>query len=174
MKTRKQRQENLEALATQFQNSKSAMVIGFQKLSVQKDQALRNELRSAGAKYQVVKNTLARIAAKGTHFEETAQHFKGVTAIAWTDTDGVDLSKAISKFLKENSEIFSFKTGLLDGKVVGKTEVDAIASLPSKEALIGKLLFVLNSPAHRLVSVINAVPQKLAVVMKQIGEQKQA
>jgi large subunit ribosomal protein L10 len=117
---------------------------------------------------------LARIAAKGTHFAETAQHFKGVTGIAWTDTDGVDLSKAISKFLKENSEIFSFKTGLLDGKVITQKEVEAIASLPSKDVLIGKLLFVLNSPAQRLVSVINAVPQKLAVVIKQIGEQKEA
>jgi len=173
MKTRAKKQENLETIAKEFQNSKSAVVIGFNKLTVQKDQELRRELRSAGAKYQVVKNTLARIAVKGTPFEESSEFFKGVSAVAWADDDGVALSKTISKFLKQNADIYSFKTGTLDGKAVTKSQVEAIASLPSKEELIAKLLFVLNAPAQRLVSVINAVPQKLAVAIKQIGEKKQ-
>jgi large subunit ribosomal protein L10 len=172
MKTREQKQENLDALTEQFKNSKSAMVVGFNKLTVAKDQEFRNQLREAGAKYQVVKNTLARIAVKETPFEGMTEHFKGVTAVAWTEADAVVLSKTVSKFIKDNGEIFSFKVGVVDGKVVDLKQVEQIASLPSKEELISKLLFVLNAQAQRIATVINAVPRNLAVVIKQIGDQK--
>ena len=88
--------------------------------------------------------------------------------------DPVGLSKAISKFSKANPDIFSFKVGIVEGKVVALRDIEAIASLPSKEELISKLLFLLNCQAQRLVTVINAVPRNLAVVIKQIGEQKSA
>lgn len=172
MKTRAQKQENLNALTEQFQNSKSAMVVGFNKLTVAKDQEFRNRLREAGAKYQVVKNTLARIAVKETPFEGMTEHFKGVSAIAWTESDAVVLSKTVSKFVKDNGEVFTFKVGVVDGKVVDLKQVEAIASLPSKEELISKLLYVLNAQAQRIATVINAVPRNLAVVIKQIGDQK--
>jgi large subunit ribosomal protein L10 len=172
MKTREQKQKDLAVLTEQLQNSTSAMVVGFSKLTVSKDQEFRNELRGAGAKYRVVKNTIARRAVKGTPYEDASEHFKGVTALAWTDSDAVLLSKAVSKFVKENSEVFTFKAGIVDGKVMTFNQVQAIASLPSKEELIAKLLFVLNSPAQRLASVIKAVPQNLAVVVKQIGDKK--
>jgi large subunit ribosomal protein L10 len=138
---------------------------------VQKDQEFRNSLREAGAQYQVVKNTLARIAVKGTQFEQATDAFKGVTAIAWTENDPVVLSKAISKFMKDNAEIYTFKTGVVDGKLVDITQLTTIANLPSKEELISKLLFVLNAQAQRIVTVINAVPRDLAIVIKQIGDQ---
>lgn len=172
MKTRAQKQENLNALTEKFQNSKSAMVVGFNKLTVAKDQEFRNQLREAGAQYQVVKNTLARIAVKETPFEGMTEHFRGVTAVAWTENDAVVLSKTVSKFVKDNGEVFSFKVGVVDGKVVDIKQVEAIASLPSKEELISKLLFVLNAQAQRIATVINAVPRNLAVVIKQIGDQK--
>jgi Ribosomal protein L10 len=172
MKTRAQKQEDLKALTEKFQNSTSAMVVGFKNVTVAKDQEFRNQLREAGAKYQVVKNTLARIAVKETPFEGMTEHFKGVTAVAWTEKDPVILSKTVSKFVKENAELFSFKVGVVDGKVVDLKQVEAIASLPSKEELISKLLFLLNAPAQRLASVINAVPRNLAIVVKQIGEKK--
>src|SRR6476620_11250464 len=146
------------------------MVVSFAGLSVTKDQEFRNTLRTAGARYQVVKNTLARRAVKDTQFEEASSAFKGVTAIAWTDGDPVVLSKAISKFMKDNADIYTFKSGVVDGKLVDFTQLQTIASLPSKEELISKLLFVLQSGAQRLVTVINAVPRDLAVVIKQIGE----
>lgn len=160
----------MDALTASLANSKSAMVVSFKGLSVNKDQEFRNSLREAGAKYQVVKNTLARIAVKGTDYEQATEHFKGVTAIAWTENDPVVLSKAISKFMKDNADIYTFKTGVVDGKLVDLSQVTAIASLPSKEELISKLLFVLNAQAQRIVTVINAVPRDLAVVIKQIGE----
>jgi large subunit ribosomal protein L10 len=170
MKTRETKQRDLAALTESLQNSTSAMVVSFTKLSVTKDQEFRNSLREAGAEYQVVKNTLARIAVKGTQFEPATEYFKGVTAIAWTQNDPVVLSKAISKFMKENADTYTFKAGVLDGQLLDLKKVGEIASLPSKEELISKLLYVLNAQAQRIVTVINAVPRDLAVVIKQIGE----
>jgi large subunit ribosomal protein L10 len=170
MKSRETKQRDLVALTESLQNAKSAMVVSFSKLTVTKDIEFRNNLREAGAKYQVVKNTLARIAAKDTQFEQASEHFKGVTAIAWTENDPVVLSKAMAKFMKDNAEIYTFKTGVVDGRLVDLKQVQEIASLPSKEELISKLLWVLNAQAQRIVTVINAVPRDLAVVIKQIGE----
>ncbi len=170
MKSRETKAQDLAALTESLQNSTSAMVVSFNGLTVTKDQEFRNSLREAGASYQVVKNTLARIAVKGTKFEDATEHFKGVTAIAWTEGDPVVLSKAVSKFMKDNANIYTFKTGVVDGKLVNLEQLTVIANLPSKEELISKLLFVLNAQAQRIVTVINAVPRDLAVVIKQIGE----
>jgi large subunit ribosomal protein L10 len=172
MKTREQKQKDLEALAEQFKASSSAMFVGFKSMSVSKDQELRNTLRQAGAQYAVVKNTLARKAAEGTPFEQAAEHFKGVTAVALGKGDVVTLSKAVSKFAKDNPEVFTFKAGVVEGKVVALRDVEAIASLPPKEELISKIMFLINCQAQRLVTVLSAVPRNLAIVVKQIGEQK--
>jgi large subunit ribosomal protein L10 len=170
MKSRETKQRDLNALTESLQSAKSAMVVSFTKLTVNKDIEFRNSLREAGAKYQVVKNTLARIATKDTQFEQASESFKGVTAIAWTENDPVVLSKAISKFMKDNADIYTFKSGVVDGRLVDFTQVQSIASLPSKEELISKLLYVLNAQAQRIVTVINAVPRDLAIVIKQIGD----
>lgn len=172
MKTREKKQEDLNALTEQFNSAKSAIVLSFSKLTVEQDQQFRNELRETGATYKVVKNTLARRAVEGTPFEDAREHFTGVTSIAWTESDPVDLSKVISKYIKDKAEIFEFKTGVVDGKVVTIEEVKAIASLPSKEELISKLLFLLKAPAQRVATVLNAVPRDLAIVLKQIADGK--
>jgi large subunit ribosomal protein L10 len=172
MKTREHKQRDLEALAAEFQQATAGMLVGFKKMTVAKDQELRRHLREAGARYAVVKNTLARKAAVGTPFEAAAEHFKGVTALALAEGDPVQLSKAITKFAKDNPEIFSFKAGVVEGRVVVLRDVEAIATLPSKEELIAKVLFLINAQAQRLVTVISAVPRNLAIVVKQIGEQK--
>ncbi|HRH43401.1 MAG TPA: 50S ribosomal protein L10 [Pyrinomonadaceae bacterium] len=172
MKSRETKQNDLNALTEQLANANSAMVVSFNKLKVTKDQEFRNKLREVGANYQVVKNTLARIAVKGTQFEDASEHFKGVTAIAWTDKDAVVLSKTVTKFVKENADFYTFKAGVVEGKVYDVKQVETIANLPSKEELISKLMFVINSGAQRIATVINAVPRDLAVVIKQIGEKK--
>ncbi|MDQ3131434.1 MAG: 50S ribosomal protein L10 [Acidobacteriota bacterium] len=174
MKTRERKQEDLTALTERLSNSKSAMVVSFNKLTVNKDQEFRHHLREAGAEYQVVKNTIARLAIKGTPYEGASEFFKGVTAIAWTENDPVVLSKAVTKFVKDNGDVFSFKAGVVEGRVVDLKQVESIASLPSKEVLISKLLFVINAQAQRIVTVINAVPRNLAIVIKQIGDAKPA
>jgi large subunit ribosomal protein L10 len=172
MKTKAQKQKDLEALTEHFKNAKAAMLVGFQGMTVAKDQELRNQLREAGVSYEVVKNTLARKAAAGTALEQAAEQFRGVTAVALSDKDPVNLSKAISKFTKANPDIFKFKVGIVEGKVVALRDVEAIASLPSREELISKILFLINAQAQRLVTVISAVPRNLAIVIKQIGDQK--
>lgn len=174
MKSKAQKQKDLDALTEQFKKAKAAMVVGFQKMTVAKDQELRNQLREAGVSYEVVKNTLARRASEGTALEPAAEHFKGVTAVALSTSDPVGLSKAISKFSKANPDIFTFKAGVVEGKVVALNEVEAIATLPSKEELIAKIMFLINCQAQRLATVISAVPRNLAVVVKQVSEQKTA
>ena len=172
MKTKAQKQKDLEALTEQFKNANAAMLVGFQGMTVQKDQELRNQLREAGVSYGVVKNTLARKAAEGTVLEQAADQFKGVTAVALSQQDPVGLSKAIAKFTKANPDIFKFKVGIVEGKVVALRDVEAIASLPSKEELLGKVLFLLNAQAQRLATVLSAMPRNLAIVVKQVSDQK--
>jgi large subunit ribosomal protein L10 len=174
MKTREQKQQDLEALAQQFQVATAGMLVGFKNMTVAKDQELRRQLREAGASYSVVKNTLARKAAEGTPFAEAAEHFKGVTAVALAQGDPVNLSKAISKFAKDNPEVFSFKAGVVQGRVVALRDVEALATLPPKEVLISKIMFLINAHAQRLATVISAVPRNLAVVISQVSEQKGA
>ncbi len=174
MKTKAQKQQNLDALTEQFKQAHAAMLVSFKKMTVAKDQELRNQLREAGVTYSVVKNTLARKAAAGTALEPMSEQFKGVTAVALSTADPVALAKAIAKFTKANPDIFSFKVGLVEGKVVALKDVEAIASLPSREELISKMLFLINAQAQRLVTVIQAVPRNLAVVIDQVRAQKEA
>jgi large subunit ribosomal protein L10 len=174
MKTKAQKQKDLEALTEQFKNANAAMLVGFQGMTVAKDQELRNQLREAGISYEVVKNTLARKAAQGTVFEQASDQFKGVTAVALSKEDPVNLSKAISKFTKANPDIFKFKVGIVEGKVVALRDVEAIASLPSKEELLSKIMFLVNAQAQRLATVTNAVARNLAIVIDQVRAQKEA
>ena len=174
MKTKAQKQKDLDALAEQFKQAHAAILVSFKNMTVAKDQELRNQLREAGVTYSVVKNTLARKAATGTPLEPMSDQFKGVTAVALSTTDPVGLSKAMAKFTKANPDIFSFKVGLVEGKVVELKEIEAIASLPSREELISKVLFLINAQAQRLVTVIQAVPRNVAVVMDQVRAQKEA
>ncbi len=174
MKNKAQKQKDLDALAAQFKEAQAAMLVTFKNMTVAKDQELRRQLREAGVTYSVVKNTLARKAAAGTPLEQMSDQFKGVTAVALSTSDPVALSKAISKFGKANPDIFSFKVGLVEGKVVELKEVESIASLPSREELISKVLFLINCQAQRLVTVLQAVPRNLAVVTEQVRAQKEA
>ena len=172
MKSREQKQQNLDTLAAQFQKNPAVIVVGYDKLTVAKDQELRGQLREIGATYTVVKNTIARKAAEGTPFAGAHEHFKGMTAVALSESDPVALSKAMTKFVKANAEHFTFKVGVVEGKVVSLEETEAIANLPSKEELISKVMFLINCQAQRLVTVLSAVPRNLAIVVKQIGEKK--
>ena len=174
MKSKAQKQKDLEALTEQFKNAKAAMLVGFKGMTVPKDQELRNQLREAGISYGVVKNTLARKAAEGTVLEQAVDQFKGVTAVALSNEDPVNLSKAIAKFTKANPDIFKFKVGIVEGSVVALKDVEAIASLPSKEELISKIMFLVNAQAQRLAVVTSAVARNLAIVFDQVRAQKEA
>jgi len=169
--TKAKKAEQVQKLKADLEKASSMIVGTFSKLTVAKDFELRKTVRSAGGHYQVVKNTLARIASEGTGVAGALQTLEGVTSIAYTDGDPVALAKALSKYVEANPE-FSFKAGVLEGRVISLPEVKALATMPSKEEIYAKLLFLINSPAQRLVTVMNAVSRDLAVVVNQ-GVEKQ-
>jgi len=127
-------------------------------------------VRGAGGRYRVVKNTLAERAAKGTQVEQAMKDLAGVTSIAYTSGDPVALAKALSKYAKDNPE-YTFKAGILEGCVIAIKDIDALADMPSKEEIYSKLLFLMNAPAQRLLTAVNAVGRNVAVVLNQGVEQ---
>jgi len=114
----------------------------------------------------VLKNKLAAKASEGTKVEQALKGLKGVSAAAFTSGDPVELAKVFSKWVTDNAE-FTFKLGIVDGKLISVEEVKALASMPPKEEIYAKLLFLINAPAQRLVTVMNAAGRDLAVVINE-------
>ena len=167
--TRQKKAEQVTKLAAELESSTSAIVGTFAKLTVAQDYALRKTVREAGGKYRVLKNKLAARAAKGTKVEAALQGLKGVSSVAYTSGDPVALTKAISTWVGENAE-FTFKLGIVDGRVINIEEIKQLASMPGKNELFSKLLFLINAPAQRLATVIAATGRDLAVVVNQAVE----
>src|SRR5277367_1185737 len=168
--TKAKKAEKVAELAKELQGSTSAIVGTFAKLTVAQDYALRGVIRGAGGRYRVLKNKLAARASKGTGVEAALQGLKGVSSVAYTSGDPVALAKALSTWVKDNAE-FTFKLGIVEGKVITVEEVRQLATMPGKEEIYAKLLFLINSPAQRLVTVLNAAGRDLAVVLNQAVEQ---
>jgi large subunit ribosomal protein L10 len=164
--SRAKKVELVEKLGAELKNVSSLIISTYSKLTVAQDYELRKTLRGSGAKYRVVKNTLAKLAAKGTPAESALSDLSGVTSLAYTSGDPVALAKAISKYAKDNPE-FTFKAGVVEGRVISIKEIQALATMPSKEEIYSKLLFLMSAPAQRLVTVMNAVGKDLAVVINQ-------
>jgi large subunit ribosomal protein L10 len=158
--------EKVEVLARELANSTTAIVGTFSKLTVAKDFELRRIIREAGGKYRVVKNKLAAVSGTGTQVEAALKGLKGVNSVAFTAGDPVALAKVFAKWAGDNAE-FQFKLGIVDGKLLDVAEVKALATMPGKEELFSKLLFLINAPAQRLVTVLNATGRDLAVVLGQ-------
>src|SRR3982074_375706 len=169
--TKAKKMEQVEKLSADLKNVSNAVVATYSKLTVAQDYELRKVLRGAGAKYKVVKNTLAERAAKGTKVEEALKNLAGVTSVAYTTGDPVAMAKALTKYAQDTPE-FTFKIGVVEGKVISIKEIESLATMPSKEELMSKLLFLMNAPAQRLVTVMNAVGRNLAVVVDQVVAQK--
>lgn len=169
--TRAKKTQQVEKLTKDLTNVSNVVVATYTRLTVAQDYELRKALRGAGAKYQVVKNTLAEKAAKGTKVEGALKDLAGVTSIAYTTGDPVAMAKALTKYAKDTPE-FTFKVGVVEGRVINMKEIEALASMPSKEELMSKLLFLINAPAQRLATAINAVPRNLAVVINQGVQEK--
>jgi large subunit ribosomal protein L10 len=171
MKPKGKKQEELNQLKKDLAEAKNLIVAQFQGITVEQDTDLRSKLRATNSKYRVVKNTLAKIATQGTPAEKLAAALKGPTSIAYNNSDPVALAKALTAYAKANP-VFVFKTGMVEGRVVNLSDLNAIASLPSKEELIAKLMFLLNAPAQRIAVATNGVARNLAVVIGQAIEQK--
>jgi large subunit ribosomal protein L10 len=166
MKKKEDKQKDLEALRQDLQKSKNLFVTGYEKLKVSQDYALRKTIRQAGAKYRVVKNNLAEIAAEGTAAEAVLKGLRGMTSMAYTDGDPVALAKALTAYAKTNPA-FTFKAGLVEGRAIDVKSINDLATMPAKEEILARLLFLINAPAQRLATVINAVGRNLAVVVDQ-------
>jgi len=168
--TKAKKAVKIDQLTHELGDSTSAIVGTFAKLTVSQDFELRKVVRSAGGRYRVLKNKLAARASKGTRIEQALQGLKGVSSVAYTSGDPVALAKALSTWMQENAE-FTFKLGIVDGQVITVEEVKQLATMPSKEQIFSKLLFLINAPAQRLVTVMNAVGRDVAVVLNQAVEQ---
>jgi large subunit ribosomal protein L10 len=166
MKDKSEKQKDLDQLRDQLAANKNLFLAGYEKMTVSQDFELRKTVRGAGGSYKVIKNRIAEKAAEGSAAGDLLKELKGMCAIAYTSGDPVALAKALTAYAKANPA-FTFKAGMVEGRVVDVTGIQQLATLPSKEELFSKLLWVINAPAQQLVTVMNAVGRNLAVVVDQ-------
>src|ERR1700693_6379175 len=156
MKKKSEKQKDLERLKEDLAKNKNIFLTGYEKLTVGQDFELRKAVRGVGGKYQVIKNRIAERASEGTPAGDLLKELKGMCSIAYTSGDPVALAKALTAYAKVNPT-FTFRAGMVEGRVIDVSGISALATLPSKEELFSKLLYVINAPAQRLVTVMNAV-----------------
>ena len=166
MKKKSDKKKDIDALHQDLEQSGNLFVTGYEKLRVNQDFELRKVVRGAGGKYRVIKNNLAEIAAQGTPSEAVLKNLRGMTSLAYTSKDPVALAKALTIYAKANPS-FTFKAGIVEGRAIDVGAIHELASMPSKEEIFSKLLYLINAPAQRLVTVIQAVGRNLAVVVDQ-------
>jgi large subunit ribosomal protein L10 len=166
MKKKNEKQQDLDHLKTELAKVSTVILTTFQGITVEEDTKLRRAVQAAGGKYEVVKNTLAEIAGAGTPAEGVLKNLKGTHSIAYTQTDPVALAKALTKIAKD-VPAFQFKSGVVEGKVISINEIKQLADMPSKEELISKIMFLLNAPAQRIATALNALPRNLAVTVSE-------
>jgi large subunit ribosomal protein L10 len=170
MKNRDDKEKDLEDLKKTVAENQNIFVTGYEKMTVSQDYQLRKTIREAGGNYKVVKNNLAELAAEGTAAVNLLSGLKGMTSLAYTSKDPVTLAKALTKYSKENAQ-FTFKAGMVEGRVIDIKAMNDLATMPPKEEIYAKMLFLINATATRLVSSINGVGRNLAVVLNQGVEQ---
>jgi large subunit ribosomal protein L10 len=162
-----EKQQTVATLGEQFRAINSAFLIDYRGLKVVDATELRRKVREMNGSYLVVKNTLAMRAAKATKLEQLIPHFQGPTAVAFHLKDVVGLAKLLTEVSKANPNV-AFKAALIEGKVVPTSEIQSIASMPSREVMLGKLLFLLKAPLQRLATVLKAPVRDLGLVLKQV------
>ncbi len=167
---KEEKQQKAEELHQELLNARAVILSGFEGITVSQDYELRRKLTGAGAKYRVAKNSIIERAAQGTPAEAAAAALNGTTSLAYTEGDPVSLAKAITAYAKENA-VLVFKAGVVEGRVITLGEMNAIATLPSREALLAKVLFLINSPAQRTAAALSALSRNLAYVIQQGVEQ---
>src|ERR1700691_2457878 len=166
MKKKPEKQKDMEALREQLAKAQNVFLTGFEKLTVSQDFELRKTIRGAGANYKVIKNRIGEKAGEGIPAGELLKDLKGMCSLAYTSGDPVALAKALTAYAKINPS-FTFKAGMVEGRVVDIAGIQALASLPPKEEIYAKLLYLIQAPAQRLVSAMSGVGRNLAVVVDQ-------
>lgn len=170
----KQSKEQLVAeLAEKMAAAKAAYLTDYRGINVEQANSLRGELLKAGVEYRVVKNTLLKLAIKGTDNECLNEQLNGPTSLTIVNDDPVASAKVLSEFAKK-IEAFELKGGVLDGKLLSIDEIKALADLPSREVLLAKMLGSINAPVSNFVGVLAAVNRSLVQVLAAIKDQKEA
>jgi large subunit ribosomal protein L10 len=166
MKKKSDKEKDLEALKKDFEKAQNIFVTSFEKLTVQQDFELRKTIREAGGNYKVVKNNLAEKASEGTAAQDIMSHLAGMTSMAYTVKDPVALAKALTVYAKANPT-FTFKAGMVEGRAIDVKTINDLASLPPREEILAKVLFLIQASAQRLVTSLGGVGRNLAVVVDQ-------
>lgn len=170
--TRQQKEELVSSYREGLATAPHAFLLFYKGITVPQVTALRSKVREQGGEYLVVKNTLALRAIEGGPLEQLKELFEGPVAVVFSQSDPVGLAKALTQFAKDIPAI-ELRGGVVDGRPVAAGQVSEIATLPSREELIAKLLFLLQSPIVRLARVLAAVPQQLVIVLDQVRQQKE-
>jgi large subunit ribosomal protein L10 len=166
VKKKSEKNKEVQALRQELSQTHHLFVTSFEKLTVAQDFELRKAIRAAGGKYRVVKNNLAAKAAEGTDAQKLLAELKGMSSLAYTPSDPVALAKALTVYAKANPS-FTFKAGMVEGRVIDVRSINELASMPSRDEMMAKVLYLIQAPAQRLVTVINALGRDLAVVIDQ-------
>ena len=160
-KVLEQKKQVVAELAERLKNSAAGVLVDYKGINVEQDTKLRRNFREAGVKYEVVKNTLLKLAVREAGLDELEAVLDGTTAIATSADDAVAPAKIFKDFVKENSTLeISFKSGFADGKVLSIDEINALADLPSREALLTMLASALLGTVRGLAVALNAVAEK--------------
>ncbi len=170
MKDKNEKKQDFEDLKKTIEENKNIFVAGYEKMTVSQDNQLRKTIREAGGQYKVVKNNIAAKAAEGTSANDLLNNLKGMTSMAYTSGDPVALAKALQKYSKDNAA-FTFKAGLVEGRVIDIKAISDLASMPPKEEIYAKLLYLVNATATRLVTSVGGVGRNLAVVLDQAAKE---
>ena len=169
---RDQKKQIVENLKGDLDGVSSIFLCDFKGLTVEKDTQLRRSMREQGSNYSVVKNKLLKLAFVDSDFTQVDENLTGNTALAYNKESAVELAKLIRDFAKSN-EAFTFKAGVIEGKVIDVNGLESLASLPPKDVLVSKLMFMMNYPIQGLVTSLSGVVRNLAVVLDQVKQQKE-
>lgn len=173
MATKAFKSQKIDEIKAKLEKAQVAIVTEYNGLSVEEITNLRRALQKDGGDYMVTKNTLAKIAVKGTDFEVLTETLKGPIALAFGFEDQVSPAKAVAKFIKDTKKGVILGAAM-DGKLLSAAEAEALAKLPSKEELIAKILGSINSPASGIANSVNAVMAQLTRAMAAVRDQKAA
>ena len=166
-------QETLTKIKSELEGIGALWVVDYRGLSVKEIQVLRNQIREADASMKVYKNTLMHLALAELDLPSLDAILEGPSAFVFAGEDPVASAKALKDFAKTNENL-SIKGGMMDGAFLDKAQVEAVASLPSREELIAKLLGTINNPMSQIVRVLNGPMEAFARTVSQIAEQKPA
>lgn len=166
------KQEVIENLKEELSKIDAAVLVDYRGTNCEQMSLLRRELRGVSTEIRVVKNTLLKIAAKGTPFEKLDKHYQGPTAIALIKADPVEPAKILTKYAKEIKNL-EIKAGILQSKLLDSAALEELSKLPSREILLSQLLSVMQGPVRGFATALAGIPRSLATVLDALREQKE-